>query len=211
MSLAGKVVVVTGSTKGIGKAVIERVAAHGASIVINYSSDGVPAEEMVRKIGSDRALAVKADVSSIPEIEKLVSARWKSSGPYFLVQKAVPHMPRDGRIILVSTGILHNSTVAPRYLLYAASKGPIEQMTRVMAKDLGQKYDITVNCIAPGPTATEMFFQGKSQEMINMIAGFSPLNRLGKPEEIAEVAAFMAGPGSSWVSGQVIGANEGSF
>ena len=127
------------------------------------------------------------------------------------VQKAVPHMPRDGRVILVSTGILHNSTVAPRYLLYAASKGPIEQMTRVMAKDLGQKYGITVNCIAPGPTATEMFFQGKSQDMIDMIAGFSPLNRLGKPEEIAEVAAFLAGPGSSWVSGQVIGANGGSF
>lgn len=74
MSLAGKVVLVTGSTKGIGKAVIERVAADGASVVINYSSDGAPAEEMVKKIGSDRALAVKADVSSIPEIEKLVNA-----------------------------------------------------------------------------------------------------------------------------------------
>lgn len=74
MSLAGKVVLVTGSTKGIGKAVVERVAADGASVVINYSSDGVPAEEMVRKIGSDRALAIKADVSSIAEIEKLVNA-----------------------------------------------------------------------------------------------------------------------------------------
>jgi 3-oxoacyl-[acyl-carrier protein] reductase len=120
-------------------------------------------------------------------------------------------MPRDGRVILVSTGILHNSSVAPRYLLYAASKGPIEQMTRVMAKDLGAKHGITVNCIAPGPTATEMFFQGKSQEIIDMIAGFSPLNRLGTPQEVAEVAAFLAGPGSSWVSGQIIGANGGSF
>ncbi|RGP78794.1 3-oxoacyl-acyl-carrier reductase [Fusarium longipes] len=246
MSLNGKVVLVTGSTKGIGKAVIERVAADGASVVINYSGDGATADEMVNKIGSDRALAVKADVSSIPEIEKLVKATVEKfgkidcvmanaacapmndlessteeafdkaftlnvKGPYFLVQKAVPHMPRDGRVILVSTGILHNSSVLPRYLLYAASKGPIEQMTRVMAKDLGAKHGITVNCIAPGPTATEMFFQGKSQEMIDMIAGFSPLNRLGTPREIAEVAAFLAGPGSSWVSGQIIGANGGSF
>lgn len=74
MSLKGKVVLVTGSTKGIGKAVIERVAADGASVVINYSSDGAPADEMVNKIGSDRALAIKADVSSIPDIEKLIQA-----------------------------------------------------------------------------------------------------------------------------------------
>ena len=80
MSLAGKVVLVTGSTKGIGKAVIERVAADGASVVINYFSDGAPAEEMVKKIGSDRALAVKADVSSIPEIEKLVNATVEKFG-----------------------------------------------------------------------------------------------------------------------------------
>ena len=80
MSLAGKVVLVTGSTKGIGKAVIQRVAADGANVVINYSSDGTPAEEMVKKIGSDRALAVKADVSSIPEIEKLVNATVEKFG-----------------------------------------------------------------------------------------------------------------------------------
>ncbi|KAK6700349.1 hypothetical protein SNK05_013154 [Fusarium graminearum] len=213
MSLKGKVVLVTGSTKGIGKAVIERVAADGASVVINYSSDGAPADEMVNKIGSDRALAIKADVSSIPDIEKLIQATVDKfgkidcvmanaacapmndlestteeafdksfmlnvKGPYFLVQKAVPHMPRDGRVILVSTGILHNSNVVPRYLLYAASKGPIEQMTRVMAKELGAKHGITVNCIAPGPTATEMFFQGKSQEMIDTIAGPNYLTRI---------------------------------
>lgn len=125
-------------------------------------------------------------------------------------QKAVKHMPRDGRVILISSGVLHQSQVAPRYLLYASSKGSIEQMTRILAKDLGPK-GITVNAIAPGPTATEMFFQGKSQELINTIAGFSPLGRLGKPEEIAGLAAFLAGPTSSWVSGQVIGANGGSF
>ncbi|KAF4341968.1 3-oxoacyl- reductase [Fusarium beomiforme] len=245
MLLNGKVVLVTGGSKGIGKAVVERVAADGASVVINYSSDSTPADELANKIGSDKALAFKADVSSIPEIEKLVQATVEKfgkidcvmanaacapmndlestteegfdkafnlnvKGPYFLVQKAVKHMPRDGRVILVSSGVLHQSQVAPRYLLYASSKGSVEQMTRILAKDLGPK-GITVNAIAPGPTATEMFFQGKSQELIDTIASFSPLGRLGKPEEIAGLAAFLAGPTSSWVSGQVIGANGGSF
>ncbi|KAM0354971.1 hypothetical protein ACHAPU_000815 [Fusarium lateritium] len=245
MSLKGKVVLVTGSTKGIGKAVVERCAADGASVVINYSSDRAPADELVSRIGSDRALAVQADVSNISEIEKLVQATVEKfgridcvmanaavapmndlestteegfdksfnlnvKGPYFLVQKAVPHMSSGGRVILVSSGVLHQSQVAPRYLLYASTKGSVEQMTRILAKDLGPK-GITVNAIAPGPTATEMFFKGKSQELIDTIAGFSPLGRLGKPEEIAELAAFLAGPGSSWVSGQVIGANGGSF
>ncbi|KAF4435841.1 3-oxoacyl-acyl-carrier protein reductase [Fusarium austroafricanum] len=245
MSLNGKVVLVTGGSKGIGKAVVERVAADGASVVINYSSDSAPAEELVNKIRSVKALTFKADVSSIPEIEKLIQAtvdkfgkidilmanaacspmndlestteeefdktfNLNVKGPYFLVQKAVKHIPRDGRVILVSTGVLHQSQVAPRYLLYASSKGSIEQMTRIMAKDLGPR-GITVNSIAPGPTATEMFFKGKPQELIDTIAGFSPLGRLGRPDEIAGLAAFLAGPTSSWVSGQAIGANGGSF
>ncbi|KAF4499608.1 3-oxoacyl-(acyl-carrier) reductase [Fusarium agapanthi] len=229
MSLDGKAVLVTGGSKGIGKAVIERVAANGASVVINYSSDSKPAEELFSKIGPYKALAFKADVSNIAEIEKLVQATLEKfgkidcvmanaacapmnelestteagfdkafnlnvKGPYFLVQasflKAVKHMSRDGRVILVSSGVLHQSQVSPLYLLYASSKGSIEQMTRILAKDLGPK-GITVNAIAPGPTATEMFFQGKSQELIDTIAGFSPLGRLGKPEEIAALAPFL--------------------
>ncbi|KAF5678182.1 3-oxoacyl-reductase [Fusarium denticulatum] len=193
MSFDGKVVLVTGGSKGIGKAVVERVVADGASVVINYSSDSKPAEELVSKIGSDKALAFKADVSNIAEIEKLVQATVEKFGKIDCVmanaacapmndlestteegfdkafnlnsgrgttnnhQKAVKHMPRDGRVILVSSGVLHQSQVAPRYLLYASSKGSIEQMTRILAKDLGPK-GITVNAIAPGPTATEMFF-----------------------------------------------------
>ncbi|KAJ3533938.1 hypothetical protein NM208_g7759 [Fusarium decemcellulare] len=246
MSLTGKVVLVTGGSKGIGKAVVERVAAEGANVVINYASDSAAANEVVEKIGSDKALAVQADVSSVSEIEKLVKAavdrfgridvlmpnaaaapmndlestteemfdrsyNMNVKGPYFLVQKAVPHMPRDGRVILVSSGVLHQSQVAPRYLLYASTKGSIEQMTRILAKDLGANHGITVNAIAPGPTATELFFKGKTQELVDSIAAFSPLNRLGRPEEIASLAAFLAGPSSSWVSGQVIGANGASF
>lgn len=245
MSLQGKVVLITGGSKGIGRAIALRVAKSGASVVVNYSSDSNAANEVVSQIGSDRALAVNADASTVTGVSSLVDATVKQfgkvdvvipnagmmpmqdlehtteatfdkiyainvKGPYFLAQKAVPHMPSGGRIIFVSTGIAHNSAVPPPYLLYASTKGAVEQMTRVMAKDLGKK-GITVNCVAPGPTATELFFEGKSEAMVKGIASQSPFNRLGDPAEIAELAAFVAGPESRWVSGQVIGANGAAF
>ncbi|EMR63282.1 hypothetical protein MGN70_005857 [Eutypa lata] len=245
MSLQGKVILITGGSKGIGRAIALRVAKSGASVVVNYSSDSNAANEVVSQIGSDRALAVKADASTVTGVSSLVDATVKQfgkvdvvipnagmmpmqdlehtteatfdkiyainvKGPYFLAQKAVPHMPSGGRIIFVSTGIAHNSAVPPPYLLYASTKGAVEQMTRVMAKDLGKK-GITVNCVAPGPTATELFFEGKSEAMVKGIASQSPFNRLGDPAEIAELAAFVAGPESRWVSGQVIGANGAAF
>ena len=245
MSMQGKVVIITGGSKGIGRAIALRLAKSGASVVVNYSSDAAAADEVVGQIGKDRALAVKADAGSVAGVSALVEATVERfgrvdvvipnagmmpmqdlehttedvfdriynlnvKGPYFLAQKAAPHLPEGGRIIFVSTGIAHNSAVPPPYLLYASTKGAVEQMTRVMSKDLGRK-GITVNAIAPGPTATELFFEGKSDAMVKGIASQSPFNRLGRPEEVAELAAFVAGPESAWVSGQIIGANGASF
>lgn len=246
-SLTGKVALITGASKGIGRAVALRLAQEGASIVINYSRDAAPAEELVKQIGADRALAVQADAGAVPEIEKLVQAAVAKfgkldvvvanagimplqplaattedtfdrcyalnvKGPYFLAQKAAPHLADGGRIVFISTGMAHNSAAPPPYLLYTSTKGAIEQMTRFLSKDPTlAKRNITVNAVAPGPTATELFFQGKSEQMINGIASMSPFQRLGKPEEIAAVISFVAGPDSSWVSGQVLNANGGSF
>ncbi|RYP20256.1 hypothetical protein DL767_009502 [Monosporascus sp. MG133] len=245
MSLEGKIVLITGGSKGIGRAIALRAAQSGASVVVNYSSDAGAANEVVAQIGSDRALAVRADASSVAGVEALVREtvvrfgrvdvvipnagimpmqdlehtseatfdriyNLNVKGPYFLAQKAVPHMPPGGRIIFVSTGIAHNSAVPPSYLLYASTKGAVEQMTRVMAKDLARK-GITVNCVAPGPTATDLFMEGKPEAMVKAIAAQSPFNRLGDPADIADVAAFLAGPESRWVSGQVIGANGAAF
>ncbi|KAK0656979.1 hypothetical protein B0T16DRAFT_366751 [Cercophora newfieldiana] len=243
MSLTGKVFIITGASKGIGKAIALRAAADGASIVINYLSDSQSATRVVSQIGSDRALAVQADAGTLDGIDKLVGAAVEKfgkidvvipnagtmpmatldsateptfdkvmslnvKGPLFLVQKSVPHMPTTGggRVIFISTGLNTATAVSPAYLLYVASKGAVDQLTRLLSKDLAKR-NITVNAVAPGPTATDLFFEGKSEQVVRMLQGQSPFNRLGTPEEIAEVVLFLAGEGSRWVSGQVIRAN----
>ncbi|KAL8782661.1 MAG: hypothetical protein Q9213_005200 [Squamulea squamosa] len=243
--LAGKVALITGASKGIGKATALRLAKDGANVVINYSSDATSAEELVKAIGQDRALAVKANVSNVAEIENLVKQAIEKfrkidilipnaatgttkdleqtteedfdytmalnvKGPYFLCQKAVPHMAPGSHIILLSTSLCINSGLTPNYLLYVTSKGAVEQMTRVMAKDVARK-GITVNAIAPGPTGTELFYKGKSEQLINMIAGASPFKKLGEPEEIADSIALLCGSDSRWISGQILRVNGAGF
>lgn len=115
-------------------------------------------------------------------------------------------MPSGSSIILVSTGICHFSSVTPNYLLYASTKGAIEQMTRILSKGLAAN-GITVNAVGPGPTGTDLFYRGKSEQILNHIKGASPFNRLGEPHEIAGVVRFLAGEDSSWVSGQTLLAN----
>ena len=107
-------------------------------------------------------------------------------------------MPPSSHIILLSTTINHASTVTPPYLVYCASKGAIEQMVHVMSKDLGAK-GISVNAVAPGPTATDLFLKGKNEQMIKTIAGYNPHNRLGKPEEVADVLLWLSGSGEPWL------------
>ncbi|KAF2469113.1 NAD(P)-binding protein [Lindgomyces ingoldianus] len=241
--LTGKIALITGASKGIGAAVTTQLASLGAKVVINYSSDAAPAEALVKKIGSDNAIAIKADAADVKEIERLVKEtveKWgridilmpnagispmkdlentteegfervmglNVKGPYFLCQKALPHMPSGSHVILVSTSLCTLSTVTPGYLLYNTSKGAIEQMTRVLAKDLGRK-GINVNAVAPGPTATDLFMRGKSEELVKTIAGWNPFNRLGAPEDIANVVTFLAGEGGMWVNGQILYTNGG--
>ena len=127
-------------------------------------------------------------------------------GTFVVDQQAVRRVRGGGAIINFSSSL--TKLARPGYSAYAATKGGVEAMTLILARELRGR-DITVNAVAPGPTATALFFDGKSQELIDRIAAEPPLERLGQPEDIAELVAFLAGPGR-WVNGQVIYANGGS-
>lgn len=114
---------------------------------------------------------------------------------------------RDGgRIINLSTSII--GAYLPAHGVYVATKAAVEGMTHVLAKELGARR-VTVNAVAPGPVATELFFAGRSEEFIQRLIGDIPLGRLGEPDDIARVVSFLASPESGWVNGQIIKANGG--
>jgi 3-oxoacyl-[acyl-carrier protein] reductase len=127
-------------------------------------------------------------------------------GTFVVTQLAARHLRAGGALINFSTSITRLQT--PTYAAYAATKGAVEAMTLVTARELRGR-DITVNTIAPGPTATPLFLDGKSQEIIDRISGFSPLDRLGSPEDIAATVAHLAGP-ARWINGQTVFVNGGA-
>lgn len=244
LPLAGKVALITGGNKGIGRATAIRLAHDGAKVAINYASSSEAADEVVKALGPDNCVAIKADASDVKSIDRLVAETVKKfgkidilipnagimppmkdlstiteemydntfalnvKGPLFLAQKAVPHMAPGSHIIFVSTSLLGTSTMTPNYMLYMASKGAVEQLVRVMSKELFRK-GIAVNAVAPGPTGTELFYQGKSDALVKTISGFSPAGRIGTPEEIAAAFAYLSSSDSSWVSGQTLRVNGG--
>ncbi|TIS97669.1 MAG: SDR family oxidoreductase [Mesorhizobium sp.] len=115
---------------------------------------------------------------------------------------------RDGgRIVSFSSSVV--GLYQPSYGVYAATKAGVEAMTHVLAKELGPR-GITVNVVAPGPVATELFLDGKSEALVETITKLIPLGRLGQPADIAGVVSFLAGPDGGWVNGQVLRANGGT-
>jgi 3-oxoacyl-[acyl-carrier protein] reductase len=129
-----------------------------------------------------------------------------TKGTFLCLREAAKRMRSGGRIVnLSSTGVFN---AHPGYAIYSAAKSAVEVFTRVLCKELKGR-NITVNCVAPGATATEQWLKGKSEELLQTIAELSPLNRLGTPEDIAGLVAFLASPQAEWVNGQVIRANGG--
>jgi 3-oxoacyl-[acyl-carrier protein] reductase len=128
-------------------------------------------------------------------------------GVFYMLREAARRLPRGGKIINAST--TQTRLASPSYGAYVASKAGVEMLTVILAKELRGR-GITVNAVAPGPTATELFREGKSPELIDRIAGLSPLERLGTPEDIARVVSMIAGSDGDWINGQTIFVNGGS-
>jgi 3-oxoacyl-[acyl-carrier protein] reductase len=126
-------------------------------------------------------------------------------GTFAVAQQAARRVRPGGAIITFSSSVV--GLALPTYGLYAASKAGVEGLTMILARELRGR-DITVNAVAPGPTATDLFLDGKDDETIERMAKQPPLERLGTPQDIAEVVAFLAGP-ARWVNGQVLRANGG--
>jgi len=125
-------------------------------------------------------------------------------GTFNTLREAATKLANGGTIINTSTTLTR--VMIPTYGTYVATKGAVEQLTRVFAKEMGAR-GITVNAVLPGPTNTELFVKGKTQEMIDRLAALNAFNRLGEVDDIARVIVFLASDDAKWISGQTIGVN----
>lgn len=240
---ARKSVIVTGSSRGIGRAVARRLASDGFAVVANYAGNATKAEEVVAEIKSagGQATATQADVAIAADVERLFKETIDTfggvnvvvncagimplsliaeadlelfdkvistnlRGTFLVLGQAARHVSSGGRIIAFSSSVI--AKAFPTYGLYIASKAGVEGLVRVLANELRGR-DITVNAVAPGPVATELFLTGKTEDQIEQLRKQSPLERLGQPEDISNVVSFLAGPDGRWINGQILRANGG--
>jgi 3-oxoacyl-[acyl-carrier protein] reductase len=147
-----------------------------------------------------------ADIADTEDatFDRLIAVNLK--GTFNTLREAAKRLRKGGRIINFSSSVV--GLYQPTYGAYAATKAAVEAMTHVLSKELRGR-NITVNVVAPGPTATDLFLKGKSQEAIERFAKLAPLERLGEPRDIARTVAFLAGPDGGWINGQVLRANGG--
>jgi 3-oxoacyl-[acyl-carrier protein] reductase len=136
--------------------------------------------------------------------EKMVAVNFK--GTFNTLREAANKMKNGGRIINISTSVIGLNL--PSYSIYAATKAAVEAMTAILAKEMRGR-SITVNAVAPGPTATELFLSGKSNEQIEQLAKMNPLERLAEPEDIANSVSFLASVEGGWINGQTLRTNGG--
>jgi 3-oxoacyl-[acyl-carrier protein] reductase len=240
-----QVAIVTGSSRGIGAAIAQRLAQEGYAVVVNYAGNAAEAQGVVGAIegAGGSALAVQADVADATAVKAMFDAAIAAFGRVDvlvnnagIMPPALPHLAdtddqtfdrlfsvnvkgsfntmraaaaklqHGGRIINFSTSMI--GLALPGYAIYAATKGAIEVMTNILAKELRGR-NISVNAVAPGPTATALFLDGKTPETIERMSKMAPLERLGQPEDIAAAVSFLAGQDGGWINGQTLRANGG--
>ena len=245
MSLQGKVALVTGASKGVGKGIALELARSGCAVAVNYNSDKAGAEATAGEIaaGGGKAIVVQANVGSSADVDRMFSEfrqtferldilvnnagvqTWKAlldleehewdrvidtnlKGTFLCTQRAARMMMNSGGSI-VNIGSGCNKIAFPHLVDYTASKGGIEQFTKVAAVELG-KYRIRVNCVAPGAVEIERT-KLEVGDYAGTWAGFTPMGRVGKPEDVAVAVAFLCGDRADFISGQTIWVDGGLF
>lgn len=243
--LEGRVAIVTGSSRGIGKAIALHLAKRGAKVAVNYVSNKEEGEKVLQEIGADRGVLVQADMSSkhdvvrlfdetetkLGKIDILVNGAAYMDDTYakiadvtdevidktidinlkgviYALREAGRRVQDGGRIVNITTSLVVFHNTGYGVATYAASKAAVELLTKNMAHELRGRH-ITINSVAPGPTATDMFYRGKTEEMVSRVAKMNPLERIGQPGDIANVVGFLCSPAAEWVNGQIVRANGG--
>jgi len=241
----GKVAIVTGASRGIGRAIALRLAQDNIAVVVNYAHRASDADDVVQAIeaAGGRAIALQGDVANASDCARLFDATEahfggvdivinnagviqpgttmladtddalyerifaiNTRGTFNMLRLAATRMRSNGRIVNFSSSVI--GLALPGYAIYAGSKAAVETFTNIFAKELRGK-GISVTAVAPGPTATDLFMEGKTPELVERLGKMAPLERLGTPEDIAETVAFLVSPQGAWVNGQTLRVNGG--
>jgi 3-oxoacyl-[acyl-carrier protein] reductase len=240
-----KVAIVTGASRGIGRAIALRLAQDNIAVVVNYAHRASDADDVVQAIeaAGGRAIALQGDVANASDCARLFDATEaqfggvdivinnagviqpgttmladtddalyerifaiNTRGTFNMLRLAATRMRANGRIVNFSSSVI--GLALPGYAIYAGSKAAVETFTNIFAKELRGK-GISVTAVAPGPTATDLFMEGKTPELVERLGKMAPLERLGTPEDIADTVAFLVGPQGAWVNGQTLRVNGG--
>lgn len=236
--LAGKGALVTGGSRGIGRAIVERLAADGATVVFSYRDSAEAADQVAKETG---ARAVRADQASPADLDLLFAqAQEHLPGLDILVNNAAIGTPVamaevtdeeydrvmdvNARAVfvamrwaartmrdggrIVNISTLNTTIPAPGISLYAASKAAVEQFAKVAARELGGR-GITVNSVSPGAVDTDLLRATNTEEQLAQVPAFTALQRLGTPHDIAAVVAFLVSADGRWITGQNLFATGG--